>query len=462
MHAMIPVILSLCVLAVPSADRASERSWGTSKAGVQLSLSIPDKVEAGGKLPVEVALRNVGSAGVEMPAAGDIFGWLMLSYGRDNAHATERVHPAAQMTKGRWPKVLAAGKTIDLPAIDLSAHGVFSTREKRTQAYTAYLKPETGGTAPRPDGTLAAKLTSGTARARFMLYVPRPGQTPLLLSSNIIDLRVAPPTWEGLSQAERKQFAADLIAKFDRDAWSGKTAHEAAVAAGPGIVPYLVEAIDRGKRPGHSRQWITTAIAKIRCEASARWLVKALGAPRGDLRQIVAYYGPIQRSDSLDAAIVAKAASAGGGGITARAVVGFLVFRRRVPEPLLAASFESKDPKARAALAAALKAQAGDSALSGLVSLLSDENPRVRSAAAKALGAMGRATDAVVGALVRSLAAPGESARQSIAAALTALTGRDGPYDPNAAAAARAGVLAGWRSWWAAKLDAAGKGKPLR
>jgi len=455
MHAMVCAAARLCVLALGAAGpqtQPAEAPWGTAKAGVQVSLSIPGAVRAGGKFSVDVAVRNVGAAAVELPQAKDVFGWLMLYYDRENAHVAQRVFPAAELGAGGWPASLEPDKPIRFRPIELSGQAVYSTKEKRRQVYTAYLKPDAAVRLPEPDGKLTAKLTPGKARGRFTLYLPRPKQSPLLLASNVVDLEIAPPQWSGLSAEQQKTFVAKLVAKFDRDAWAAMSAHGTAVAAGPGIVPHLIDAAANAKRPFYSRQWIATAIAKVRCAESVAWLIRMLDGRQGDVRQIVAYYGPTQHDAKLDEAIVAKAGSPAGRGIMARAVVGFLVFRRKVPEKLLAASFESKDPKVRTALAAALKGQASDFNVSRLVSLLADENGRVRSAAAKALGAMNRPSTATIGALIRSLQAPGDSARQSIAAALGRLTGREAPYDPKADAAARQKVLADWNAWWRAKV----------
>jgi HEAT repeat protein len=272
-----------------------------------------------------------------------------------------------------------------------------------------------------------------------------------------VDLGAGAAGWDALPAAMRKQQADKLIAKFDKDAWAGMAAHGEAVAIGPPVVPFLAEALGDLRRPDFSRLWLATSLADIRCQAAVDELIRLLDDPTGGVRGVVAYHGPKQRSDKLDAAILAKVAARQDGTVLSYALLGFLVQRAAVPPALLTASLDSKDPKVRSAVIAALKTQASDDNLARLVRLLSDENEQVRSAAARALGAMGRSDGAVVGALVRALQASGESARQSIADALGSLTGRKAPYDPKASAAAKDKALKDWQDWWAAKA-APGKG----
>ncbi|MGB2823902.1 MAG: hypothetical protein WBF17_23185, partial [Phycisphaerae bacterium] len=188
--------------------------WGTSKAGVQISLSVPDQLRTGGKFEVHVAVRNVGSAAVALPAAKDVFGWLLLLYDRDNAYVTGKVFPAADLGPGKWPDKLDGGGAIRFEPTDMSAVNAYSY-DKRRAVYTAYLKPESGAALPAPDGKLAGKLSPGKARARFTLYVPRPDEQPLMLSSNVIDVEIAPPDFSKLPPDAQKEFAARLLDKFD-------------------------------------------------------------------------------------------------------------------------------------------------------------------------------------------------------------------------------------------------------
>ncbi len=445
--------VSTAAAAAPE-TRPAPPQWGTSKAGVQISLSVPGPIRTGGKFEAHVAVRNVGSAAVALPAAKDVFGWLLLLYSRDNAYVTGKVFPAAELAPGKWPGELPGGGTIRLKPTDLSALNAYSY-DKRRAVYTAYLKPESGAALPAADGKLADKLSPGSARARFMLYVPRPNESPLLLSSNVIELEIAPPDFSKLSPDAQREFAARLLKKFDKDAWAAMNAHGQAVGIGAPIVPYLIEGVRQRRRPGYSRLWLATALADIRCEASAAELIRLLDDPSGGVRSVVGYHGPKQHSAKLDAAIIDKISREKSTSTVSYTLLGFMVFRKRVPEELLAVSFESADPRARATFAAALKGRASDFNVSRLTALLADENERVRSAAAKALGAMNRPSAPLIAALVRSLQAPGEHARKSIADALGQLTDRKAPYDPKADEETRRKVIQGWKDWWAEKVTKA-------
>ena len=452
---VVPAILSVLTPAVDAAEPESqaERQWGASKAGVQLSLAIPGKVRVGGKLSVDLAVRNVGSAAVKLPSGKDVFGWMLLIYDRDNAFITEKVFPAAELTA--WPGELAGGKTVQFASLELASSAVYAYA-KRQQVYTVYLKPEGGAKLPASDGTLGKKLAAGKAKAVLMLYIPRPGESPLLLTSNSVLLDVAGSKWSELSPEARKALATKLLAKFDRDAWSAMAAHGEAVALGPPISPYLVEAVKDRKRPSHARLWLATALADIRCEESVAGLIELLDGPAGGVQSVVGYHGPKQNSEKLDAAIIAKAAAGKNAGMLSYTLLGFMVFREQAPAKLLEVSFESTDPRVRATVAAAMKNHASDLNLSRLAALLADENEQVRSAAATALGAMNRAGEPVLAALVRSLSAPGDHARQSIAKALGQLTGRNAPYSPAASPAEKEKVVQGWKDWWVKRTTKTG------
>jgi HEAT repeat protein len=434
----------------PTSAAPGQTQWGTSKAGVQLSLTVTDATAAGKKLAFTSAVRNVATSAVKLPPAKEVFGWVMVVYGRENAWITAKVFPAAGLTA--WPEALEGGKTIQFAPADAAGLDVYPY-DKRQEVYKAYLQPLEAGALPKAEGKLADKLAPGKARVVLTLCLPRPGESPLLLASNAVDIDLSVAAagggWAALPADVRKQQADKLIAKFDKDAWAGMAAHGEAVAIGPPIVPYLAEALGDLRRPDFSRLWLATALADIRCPAAADEMIRLLDDPTAGVRGVVAYHGPKQHSDKLDAAILAKVATGQDGAVLSYALLGFLVQRNQVPPALLAASLDSKDPKVRSAVISALKTQASDDNLTRLVRLLSDENEQVRSAAARALGAMGRPEGPVVGALVRAIQSPGESARQSIAEALGTLTGRKAPYDPKADAAAKEKVLKDWQAWWA-------------
>ena len=420
--------------------------WGTSKAGLQISLSLPGTVTAGGALKVRLALRNVGSAAVNLPGAEKVFGWLLLIYSREEAYISEKVFPAASLSS--WPAKLAGDKTIDFKPTDLGPLGVYPYAQRR-EVYTAYLKPESGAALAKPTTTLSRKLSAAPARARFVLYIPRKDEAALTLASNVVPFEVGLPKWSQLDQAERKAVVERLLKKFDRDAWAAMSAHGQAVGIGRPIVGDLVRAVRQRNRPGFSRLWLATTLADIRCEESVAELIRLLDDPQGGIRSVVGYHGPKQHSEKLDAAIIERLAGGKDAGTVSYALLGFMVFRRQVPEKLLAASFESKDPRLRATFAAALKNRASDFNVSRLAALLGDGNERVRSAAAKALGAMARPVEPALEGLVKALDRPGDSARKSIADALGQLTGKKMPYEPGADEQAKNRVIQAWKDWLA-------------
>ena len=434
------------------ATRPATRAWGTDKAGVQVSLAMGGEAQVGGAFPVDVAIRNVGAAAVSLPRAKRVFAWLFLVQETPEgkqAFYTDKLPLAAR--QATWPAKLRSGKELTLPPCDIGGRGArrYVRGLKVIGGYPA--GAPSGGAAAPPPRALKDAISPGRLRARMMLYLPRDDETPLLLVSNTVTVAVAAPDFASLSAAEQRAFGAKLIGRFDRDAFSARDAHGEAVRIGPAVVPYLVEAVRDRKRAGHSRLWLATALADIRCEASAAALIRLLRDPSGGVRSVVGYHGPKQRSAKLDEAILARIPAERDAGTISYTLLGFLVHRERVPEKLLAASFESTDPKVRATVAAAMKGQASDFNVSRLVVLLGDKNERVRAAAAKALGAMKRSGDPVLAALVRCLQAPGDYARKHVADALGELTGRKMPYDADAPAPAKRRVVQAWRDWWAAR-----------
>lgn len=433
----------------PASQEASgpaEAAWGKAAAGLQAALGVEGPLAPGGALKVRVALRSIGSVPVKLPPANEVFGWLELAYSREEAWISEKVFvvPAADLAD--WPAELAGGKAIQFPVLDLGGRGAYPYAQRR-EVYTAFLAGA-GEALPRAEATLAKKLAPGSARAQFVLCIPRPGESPLAVRSAAVAVEIGQPQWSALPPGERKAALAKLLARFDRDAWSAKAAHDEAVAIGPAILPELIEAARQTSRPGHSRLWLTTAVCDIRDDRAAAALTAMLDDGDAGVRHVVAYHGVKQLSPPLDQAIIAHVAGGSDTRATALAVLGFLCFRRTVPDKLLSISFESPDPRVRSLFASALKDHAGDYNVSRLVSLLSDKEPRVRSAAAKALGAFGRPSEPVIAALVAALDRPDDAARAAVAEALGSLTGRSMPYDPKADAETKAKTIQAWKDWW--------------
>ena len=438
------------------------RPWGEAKAGLQLSCTPAEPITAGGALKLHLQLRNAGRAAVALGPAEGVVAWALIQQPADGPPRRfySRLVRPAKVSK-TWPAELAAGQRIDLGVIDLAESPAWPY-ELRRKLLTAYLRGQTPDALAEPDQTLAEALRAGELRGLFYMGIDRGDRRPLLLKSNVVTAAVAPPDFAALPEARRKQLAGELLALFDRDAFGGQAACQTAVAYGPAIVPALAKAAD-GNRPAYSRMWIATALGRIRDDRAAAKLVALLGDDTRGVAHCVAYYGPIQRSAKVDKAILDAAREGRDAKLTGFALMGYLAHRGEVPPGLLEAGLAADDPRVRATVAAALRGQASDFNVASCAKLLKDRNPRVRSAAAAALGAMGRATPAVVAALIDALADADDAGadaavaaavadatdaeRAKICAALSALTGRAGRYDPAADARQKQAVIEGWIRW---------------
>jgi len=282
-----------------------------------------------------------------------------------------------------------------------------------------------------------------------MLYLPRKDDSQVVLKSDFLAVEIGPPDLNKLSPAARKAFVAKLIAGFGGDPFAGQAAHGISVRLGVDVLDDLVGATKNPSVKGAGRMWLATALADIRDKRSAAVLVKLIGDP-GGVGHVVAYHGPKQRNAELDTAIIARGSESTDARMTALAMLGFMVFRGQAPGKLLDAGINSADPRVRTTVIAALSKTASIENVRGLVLLLKDTEPRVRSAAARALGAMGNRHASVVGGLTDALAIEGDQARSDVCDALGKLTGRAMPYERSASVDKKRKVIAGWREWWAA------------
>ena len=182
--------------------------------------------------------------------------------------------------------------------------------------------------------------------------------------------------------------SATLLKQFDRDAWSARSAHEQAVKLGKQVLPDLIVAAEEQSRPEYSRLWLATAVADIEDKKAADALIALLGDRLETVRSVVAYYGPKQKSQELDRAIVHKAAQGTDASLIAYALLGFMVFRETVPDERVKAGLESDNSKVRATAVKALKGMASELNVSRLKKLSKDTDERVRATARKVLDAM--------------------------------------------------------------------------
>lgn len=435
--------------AQPAMVSEAPDTWGPPGGGLAARLAVEGDVAAGGKMRITLSLRSAAGQPVTLPPAKDIFGWLLAAQstpGSKKALYTEQIFFARGSAD--WPAEISGARVLTFKAIDVSDATAYASENARA-LLLSYVSGKAEEPLPKPAGKLSQLLMPGKAGAKFTVCLPAPGGKPVLVTTNAADFLVGPPDLGSLAPEARKAFEADLLKQFDRDAWSGQQAHDTALRLGKEMLPGLIAAAFETGRPPHARLWLATALADIPDERCADSLIKLLDDPMQGVRYVVAYHGPKQKSDRLDKAIIDKARTAKDPGLAAWALLGFMVNRAAVPEEVLKAGLESDDPKARASAAEVLARHASDENIARLAALLGDQDERVRSTAAQMLGKSKNRSPHVLGALVRALDLPGESARRRLCAALSDLTGQAQPYDPAADEAARAKALAAWKEWWA-------------
>ena len=339
----------------------------------------------GDKMVFRLSLRNAGPLAVDPNATTGSTAWLLIGAPGGNACFTGQIRLESEGPGGS-PEPAPVG-TLRFQPVDAGAATayLFDHGLKLTNGYVA----NAAGERPAPAGKLKDVLPPGKLRAKWMINVPRgAGAPPLSLWTPALEVVVGPPRLAALSTDARRAYVADLLKRFDRDAWSAREAHEEAVALGPGILPDLIAAAKERGRPEHSRLWLVTAVADIPDAKAVAALIDVLNDPKGRLRCVVAYHGPKQKSDALDRAIIEKAKSGGDAAFISYALLGLMVSQGRVPEDLLKAGIESDDPRVRATAARALAGMASDWNKTRLQVLLRDSDPRVRAAAQKVLEAM--------------------------------------------------------------------------
>jgi len=447
-----PLLLaSLCAAACAAAKKGggsarAEPQWGAPEAGLAAAVRPLGALRVGGPVRLAVLVRSAGGGAVALPPAADAFAWVtaIQAFGDDRATFYSEKVP---MPAAAWPAQIAGAMAVDLGPFDLADAKAYP-REVGRALLTAYLSGDDTDL-PKPAGVLGQVLKPGPAVLRVTLCLRREGKMPTLIHTAATAVTVDPPDASALPAGDRAAFFADLIKQFDKDAWSGQQAHDTCVGLGQEALPHVLVAAFETVRPMHARLWLATTLADIRDPRSAEALVRLLDDPAAGVRHVVAYHGPKQQDAALDAAIIKKATAPDAAQLAAWTLLGFMVHRGTVPEAALKAGLESADPRARGTAAEVLARHASDENIARLVALLADKEEQVRGVAAKMLGQSNRPEPQVLGGLVRALDLPGESARQRLCQALSALAGKDMPYDPAADAAARTAVLAAWKAWWA-------------
>jgi hypothetical protein len=426
-------------------------AWGPPAGGLVARLAVESNVVAGGAIRITVSLRSAAAGAVTLPPAKDVVGWLAVAQttpGSKKAFYTERIFFAKSAAD--WPAELGGERVLAFKPVDVAGLAAYSNEDSRAllMAYVAAASGKPAEALPATAGKLGKLLSTGKAVAKFTVCLPVAGANPVLVTTNKVDFLVGTPDYKTLSPEARKAFEADLLKQFDRDAWSGSQAHDAAVTLGKEALPALITAASETNRPPHARLWLATALTDIQDERAVDALIKLLDDPVDGVRNVVAYHGPKQKSARLDKAIIDKAKAGKDSGVAVWALMGFMVNRGTVPEEALKASLESSDPQARARAAELLAQSAGEASVGRLASLATDKDERVRGTAVSMLSKMNNRSPAVVGALIRAIGMPGETVRQRACAALSEWTGQKRPYDPAADQATRDRTIAAWKEWW--------------
>ena len=434
--------------AAGSQPAAGPSAWGPSKAGLQIGLSSEGAATVGAEFDFRVVLRNVGSSAVKLPTAGSVCGWFLVGQqdGRgERKFYTQRYYIAIGLDD--WATQLEPNAEVRFKTLSVGDGTAYASVVSK-ELLTAYAAGKAGGDLPGSEGRLCDVIVPGQAVARFTLLLPQPDGTSVALASNGVEVRVNPRPLKSMTPEERKAYVDDLLKQFNKDEWAALKAHDSAVALGKDVVADLIEAVKDRKRPKYSRMWLATALADIRDEKAADALAGLLEDPVGEVRYVVGYHGPKQKSDRLDGAIIKKVEKGPRDtSMMAYSVLGYSVFRGTVPEALLKISLDSPEPKVRNALMGALRGQASDFNMSRLMGLLSDPDEKVRASAARMLQQFGRRNPAVMRALVAALDLPGETARKQITQVLVDMTRVGAVYDPAADEAARKKTLKDWKDW---------------
>ena len=391
--------------AKPAAGAGAPPQWGAPAGGYETMLSLETPAAVGGKLVFHLQLRGAAGQAVKLTPGKPLFGWIRIDQNLGDAKRSF-YSSKVEVVPVEWPAEVAEGQAVQFKPVDLSNSEAYKS-DSAKKLLTSYMSPQAQGQdLPPSAGKLAELLVAGRALANFTLCVPTALDLPQPVPSNMLAFTINPPDYATLAPEARKAFVADLLKQFDRSAFGGKQAHDAAVAIGGPIVPELAAAVAEKDRPGFSRMWLATTLADIRDDRAVDALVKLLDEEDGGLRPIVAYHGVKQGSTKLDKALLEKIRSSKDGGLAAWALLGYMVFRGQAPEEILKASLESDDPKARATAAEALAGRAGEESVGRLLKLLQDKDPRVRGTAAQVLGKMKSPTPRIIGALIQALDTP--------------------------------------------------------
>ena len=440
-----------------SAPAAVDENWGPAEAGVSVSAVAEGKWALGGPWRLRLAIRNTGSAPVDLPDKDGLVVFLMLAQGR-TGHFTEKLLPARNLPD--WPDKLAAGQVVQLGSVDAAGLEVapYDSDLKLHEGYPARFVDDKP-TAVKPAGKAGAVLKPGSLKVRPIAWLPRGAERPLSLKGPTLSMELGLDDFAALPPERQKQVLADLAAKLRQDAFAAQAAHGEAVKIGAPAVETVKAVATDAKAPDFARMWATTALADIGGKDAAAAVTAALADRDSGVRYVAAYHGVKLKDEAFEKALLARAAAGEDAMLTAWAIMGFLRFRGQAPPELLAAGVESDQWKARAAVAEVFsRTRPTKAQLPILRKLARDENAQIRVTAAKALASSGDASFETIDALMAALDAPGDDARHAAATALAKLTGKPWSYDRSAPAEEQKKALDQWRLWWKGNKAAYHKG----
>ena len=451
----LPATLILLAGLAASADptpRPAQRRWGQPKAGLSVSVAQAGPWRLNGPMRAEFAIRNTGRVPATAPPGREFFGFLVIAQGK-TAWYSPRIRHAE--TLADWPDQLAEGTAIALPTVDVARLEAFVY--KRTMRFhEGYPAEFVGGkpVKPKPAGTFANLLKPGSVKVRYIAHLPRGSEGALRLIGPTLRINLGLENFADLPEPMRRKVLADVETRLRRDAFSAMSAHHNAVQIGRAAVATVRGVATDPKAPGFARMWAATALADIGGTESARVLVDCLADRAEGVRHVAAYHGVKLRDKAFDAALTARATSGDDPALTAWAIMGHLRFRKAVPPALMSAGVESKQWKARAAVAETIASgNPNRSHLPLLRKLVVDPNHMIRQSAAKAIGYVRDDSRATIDALMAALEMDGENARHFVAGALCRIARKKWVYSTKASKEDREDVLQRWRQWWKENRD---------
>ncbi len=389
-------------------------------------------------MKLEWALRNAGASAVRLGSADKALAYLLIGQGQEIFYS-EKILPEA---KG-WPVSLEPGQTLPMPATDLAVLKAF--------AYARGMKlaggyPSAPADQPAtPLGDFAGLLKPATATLRMVFYLE--GERPMMLEGPRLKLEIQRAEFAALSPQRQRQELADLAADLRKDAWSARNAHDRACRIGQPAIATLAEVLRDEQAGEFARMWAATALADIGGEGAVGPLLAALQDPASGVRDAAAYHGIKLQNPLFDQPLMKLAISGQDPMITAWTIMGYLKFRKAVPEELLKAGLASKEWKVRAAVAETVSRGNPDKThLPILRALLADENENIRATAAGGIAQVGDASAATIDALVGALAPTGEKSRETAVKALADLTKNAWTYAGSAAQ--KQSTIQKIQQWW--------------